>query len=137
MCQSIQSIPHRGQLPFNETNCVNNSQCTGLECTVSLIGSDYTIESDIQPCSHPPGFNLIVKQAGIQKFRHFFNSSTNTTTFSGLPLHVIVIHRPYSMIIGVSFVNSALNLPRSFWTIILCMSVLTALHYIQLLKAMN
>ena len=103
MCQSIQSIPHRGQSPFQETNCVNNSQCTGLECSFSLLSTKYTIESNIQPCSHPPGFILIIRQeqSGTQ-YKHFFDSSTNTSALGVLPLHVVVLHRPYSMIIGVS-----------------------------------
>lgn len=117
MCQSIQSsIQLAEQSPVSE-NCVTNSQCTGMECTISL-GDDanYTIESDIQSCSDPPGFLFTVRktETGQQVFQHFFDSSTNATSLFNFPLIVVVIHKPYSIIIGVSPVNDLFYSIESF-----------------------
>ena len=112
MCQSIQSSIELAEQSLFLEDCVNNSQCTGLECTISF-GEDanYTIESDIQSCSDPPGFlfTVTIAETGTQDFQHFFNSSTNATSLFTFPLNVVVIHRPYSIIIGVSPINDLFN----------------------------
>ena len=112
MCQSIQSsIELAEQSPFLE-DCVNNSQCTGLECMTSFaVTTNYTIESDIQSCSDPPGFLFTIRNfgTGLQVFQHFYDSSTNATSFFSYPLYVVVIHRPYSIVIGVSPINGLFN----------------------------
>ena len=106
MCQSILSIAANSQSPV-DTMCVNNSQCTGLDCTFNVGITSYDVETEIQPCSHPPGVVFIVSesQTGSVVYEHFFNSSTNSSTLLGLPVHVVVIHKPYSMIISVSVIN--------------------------------
>ena len=107
MCQSIQSIAANSQSPV-DTKCVNNSQCTGLDCKFNVGVTSYDVETEIQPCSHPPGVVFIVSesQSGSVVYEHFFNSSTNSSTLLGLPVHVVVIHNPYSMIISVSVINT-------------------------------
>ena len=100
MCQSIQSLAQLGESPV-ETNCVNNSKCTGLECTFNY-STGYRVETEVNPCTHPPGIDFYIKPVHTNQilFHHFFNTSS---TILGLcPLHVTVEHRDYSMIIFVS-----------------------------------
>lgn len=103
MCQSIQDIADSGEHPV-DTDCVNNSQCNGLDCTFNIGSITYNVETEIQPCSKPPGFFFIVShdQTGNVVFEKYFNSSTNSSHLFGFPLYVVVIHKPYSMIIEVS-----------------------------------
>ena len=102
MCQSIQNITKSSDIP-DDAVCVNNSQCTGVDCTISIASTTYSVKTNIQPCSYPPGFLFIVSQAqsGIVMFNEFFDSSTNSSLL-GLPLYVVVTNKSYSMIIGVS-----------------------------------
>ena len=102
MCQSIQSLAQLGESPV-ETNCVNNSKCTGLECTFNYsIG--YRVETEVNPCTHPPGIDFYIKSVHTNQlwFHRFFNTSSNATILGLFPLHVTVEHRNYSMIISVS-----------------------------------
>lgn len=113
MCQSIQDITMSNDIPDGAV-CVNNSQCTGLDCTFNIGGTMYKVETQIQPCSYPPGFIFIVSQVqtGTVVFEDFFDSSNNSSILFELPLYVVVIHKPYSMVITVSIcyilVNSCL-----------------------------
>ena len=88
------------------TTCSNNSQCTGLQCGFNAFSSQFTMESEVVPCNDPPGFILIIKDAGNNViFDQYFNASRNTTVVIGgipLPLMVTVVHREYSMIVSVS-----------------------------------
>ena len=105
MCQSIQSITESGDIPYGAV-CVNNSQCTGVDCTISIGGSTYNVKTNIKPCSYSTGFLFTVSQTqtSIVVFNEFFSSSTNSSLPDplGLPLYVVVTNKPYSMIISVS-----------------------------------
>ena len=103
MCQSIQDIADNGDYPV-DTVCVNNSQCNGVDCTFKFGPISFNVETEIQPCSQPPGFFVIFShaQTGNVVFDEYFNSSTNSSHVFGLPLYVVVIHKPYSMIVEVS-----------------------------------
>lgn len=106
MCQSIQELADvTGNDSPVETNCRNNSNCTGLECTFNSGGLDFNVETVVKPCTHPPGFYFIIKQSNYVVYEHFFDNSTNNTVNIGpasIELHATVIHRSYSMIISVS-----------------------------------
>ena len=110
MCQSIQSITESSDIPAGAV-CVNNSQCTGVDCTISIGNTTYSVKTNIQPCSYPSGFFFIVSQAqtGIVVFNEFFDSSTNSSSLLALPLYVVVINKPYSMIISVSIYHTTLT----------------------------
>ena len=110
MCQSIQNIAESSDIPDGAV-CVNNSQCTGVDCTISIGGTIYNIKTNIQPCSYPPGFFLIISQTqtGFVVFKEFFNSSTNSSLLLGFPLYVVVTNKPYSMIISVSIYYTTLT----------------------------
>ena len=110
MCQSIQNIAESSDIPYGAV-CVNNSQCTGVDCTISIGGTIYNIKTNIPPCSYPPGFLFTVSQTqtGIVVFKEFFNSSTNSSLLLGLPLYVVVTNKPYSMIISVSIYYTTLT----------------------------
>ena len=132
MCQSIQSIAANSQSPV-DTKCVNNSQCTGLDCTFNVGVNSYDVETEIQPCTHPPGVVFIVSesQSGSVVYENFFNSSTNSSTLLGLPVHVVVIHKPYSMIISVSVTNTC-NIQVHVHVIYIYISVLVCtLNHVQ------
>ena len=110
MCQSIQSITESNDIPDGAV-CFNNSQCTGVDCTISIGDTIYNIKTNIHPCSYPPGFFFIVSQAqtGNVVFKEFFNSSTNSSSLLALPLYVVVTNKPYSMIISVSIYHTTLT----------------------------
>ena len=110
MCQSIQSITESSDIPDGAV-CVNNSQCTGVDCTFTFGGNTYSVKTNIQPCSYPPGFFFIVSQAqtGNVEFKEFLNSSTNSSLLLGFPLYVVVTNKPYSMIISVSIYHTTLT----------------------------
>ena len=103
MCQSIQSLAQLGESPV-ETNCTSNPKCTGLECTFNLYNNDYKVETEVNPCTHPPGIDFYIKPVHTNQilFHRFFNTSSNATILGLFPLHVTVEHRNYSMIISVS-----------------------------------
>ena len=103
MCQSIQSVAELGESPV-ETNCTSNPKCTGLECTFHYNSTDYRVETEVDPCTYPPGIDFYIKSVQTNQvlFHHFFNTSSNTTILGSFPLHVTVEHRNYSMIISVS-----------------------------------
>ena len=107
MCESINAIADRGVSPF-DTQCVNNTECTGLECTFDTQGfGTYRIETEVQSCATPPGFVFLVRNVESDAiiFDQYFDSSRNATiNFNNvaIPLHVKVHHRKYSIIISVS-----------------------------------
>ena len=106
MCDSINAIPQRGASPY-ETNCVNNTECTGLECDFAISEVHYKIETEVQSCANPPGFVFLIRNVNTDLiiFDQYFDSSKNTSiSFGGVsvPLVVMVHHRKYSMIISVS-----------------------------------
>lgn len=107
MCESINAIAGRGVSPF-DTQCVNNTECTGLECTFDTqVFGTYRIETEVQSCVTPPGFVFLVRnvESGAIIFDQYFDSSRNATiNFNNvaIPLHVKVHHRKYSIIISVS-----------------------------------
>lgn len=108
MCKSIQSIATLGESPV-DSNCHNNTECTGLECLFDAgLAGQYNVETEIQPCSTPPGFIFILRNAQTNQilYEHFFNSSANASILFGVPLHVTVEHRNYSMIISVSLIHT-------------------------------
>ena len=111
MCQSIQNIRQSSDIPDGAV-CVNNSQCTGMDCTISIGGSAYNVKTNIQPCSYLPGFLFTVSQAqtGTVVFKEFFDSSTNSSLLLQLPLYVVVTNKPYSMIIIVSIYYTTLTI---------------------------
>ena len=111
MCQSIQNITKSSDIPDGAV-CVNNSQCTGVDCTVNIGGSTYNVKTKIQPCSYPPGFLFTVSQAqtGTVVFNKFFDSSTNSSLLFQLPLYVVVTNKSYSMIISVSICYTTLTI---------------------------
>lgn len=102
MCKSVQNIVENEVVTPFEYNCMNNSECSGLQCSFSFGEVQYTVETEALPCADPPGFVLIIKRAndGHIIYEHFFNSSANSSVF-GFPLHVTVVHRQYSMFIEV------------------------------------
>ena len=105
-CESIQDVIETTQLelPGNSV-CVNNTNCTGMQCGLDAGSAGrYNIESEVEPCSHPPGFILIITDAntGSIIFDQYFNASRDTTVSSFFPLKVTVVHREYSMLVSVS-----------------------------------
>lgn len=106
MCDSINAIPERGVSPY-ETDCVNNTECTGLECNFSIGPVHYKIETEVQSCANPPGFIFLIRNVDTNLiiFNQYFDSSKNTSIPFGqasIPLGVMVHHRKYSMIISIS-----------------------------------
>lgn len=102
MCQSIERIVTNAVNAPVEVNCTSNIECIGLQCVFIVTNVHYTIETEALACTDPPGIVFIVKSTsnGAIIFDEFFNSSASTFLF-GLPMDVVLIHRPYSMFVQV------------------------------------
>ena len=108
-CESLQDVIETTQIGLPGSSvCVNNTNCTGMQCGLDAGSAGrYNIESEIEPCSHPPGFILIITNAVTDAiiFDQYFNTSRDTTVSNFFPLQVIIVHREYSMLVSVSLRN--------------------------------
>lgn len=98
MCESVTHIKENVVAPV-EKNCSVDDKCIGVECdfTVEKYG-DLFADTEVDPCTKPPGFLFVVRNSTKILYDKFFNESMNTTLLDN-PFNVIVVHNNYSMII--------------------------------------
>ena len=105
MCQSLQDAANR---TANGITCTNNTHCDGLHCVFQSGNNvNFNVDTVILPCHRPPGFNLTIihESSGQTVLMQYFNSSSSETSLFNFPLHVMVVHKPHSIIIKVRMPN--------------------------------